>query len=574
MFFTACSNGNLAEKEFPDLSQEDKQYLISVAELGVKDFFEGRTIESKWPKEYGKIKNDVEVVLRLDGEVLGDFYLENKAGVAESIYQATIKILAKSKISEEKAKSLKIHIFLLGNEKVFDSNFELGIHALMVRKTSSNKLAVLDNVFAITGNYKVRRLFEKLCQKANLSIECFGQEGVEFFYFNTLHFGQDPFSDDVVTFYRGNVLLEEEVNEEMINDSLQLAKKWLIKNLKSDGQFVYIYNPANGDYSNDNNAIRQLMASRLLAELSQEDESLRDLHKKNLDYIFANWYKQSVPRDSRDGDFGYIELKGNSKIGSMAMALRTLVYSHYFEEYKKQAQKLVNTILAMQNEDGSFKAWFIEPYYQYDEDYLMTFYSGEAILSLLDYHEKTGDEKVLEAAKKSQDFYLEKYVTHLEENYYPAYVPWHSQSLNKLYKITKDKKYAEAIFILNDKLLEIQNAVGLPYKDLKGRFYSADTPQYGTPHSASDSVYVEGLAYGYEIAKMLGDKDHEERYRTAILLGVKNLINLQYKGPKMYFMKYPERVEGAIKYRVDDIRIRIDTTQHTIDAFRKILEVL
>ena len=35
----------------------------------------------------------------------------------------------------------------------------------------------------------------------------------------------------------------------------------------------------------------------------------------------------------------------------------------------------------------------------------------------------------------------------------------------------------------------------------------------------------------------------------------------------------PERIKGAIRYRVDNSRIRIDTTQHTIDAFMKIIKV-
>jgi hypothetical protein len=60
-------------------------------------------------------------------------------------------------------------------------------------------------------------------------------------------------------------------------------------------------------------------------------------------------------------------------------------------------------------------------------------------------------------AVKLADYYIEKYVENIEENYYPAYVPWHTIALNKLYKINKNKKYSEAIYILNDKLLEIQN---------------------------------------------------------------------------------------------------------------------
>ena len=38
----------------------------------------------------------------------------------------------------------------------------------------------------------------------------------------------------------------------------------------------------------------------------------------------------------------------------------------------------------MQHDDGSFDAWFIEPDYEYDEDSLLRFYSGEGMLGMLD----------------------------------------------------------------------------------------------------------------------------------------------------------------------------------------------
>ena len=63
-----------------------------------------------------------------------------------------------------------------------------------------------------------------------------------------------------------------------------------------------------------------------------------------------------------------------------------------------------------------------------------------------------------------------------------------------------------------------------------------------------------------------------ESYKESTLLGALNLINLQFEGANMFYLNHPERVEGAIRYRVSDNRIRIDTTQHTVEAFRSILK--
>ena len=207
-----------------------------------------------------------------------------------------------------------------------------------------------------------------------------------------------------------------------VNNSLNLAEKWLTFNLKEDGFFSYIYDPSNDEYPNKNNMIRQLMASRLLAEMSQMNSSLLDAHQKNLDYIFEHWYEE----DNETGH-GYIYYDEKSKLGAIAMGLRTLVYSPFFDDYKGEATKLANSILSLQGSNGSFEPWYIAPDYGYDADYLLTFYSGEAILSLVEMYDKTGNNSYLDAAIKSQEFYLDRYVTNLEKNYYPSYVPWHTQ---------------------------------------------------------------------------------------------------------------------------------------------------
>lgn len=78
----------------------------------------------------------------------------------------------------------------------------------------------------------------------------------------------------------------------------------------------------------------------------------------------------------------------------------------------------------------------------------------EGILALLEYFLKTNNTKRHDVALLSQDYYLQKYVEEIQENYYPAYVPWHTMSLYHTYQITQKKEYADAIFLLNDKLID------------------------------------------------------------------------------------------------------------------------
>ena len=188
----------------------------------------------------------------------------------------------------------------------------------------------------------------------------------------------------------------------------------------------------------------------------------------------------------------------------------------------------------------------------------------------MEYVEKTGDMRAYNTAVRAQDFYITHYVTNLKENYYPAYVPWHTASLALLYERTKNKKYADAVFVLNDKLLQIQDT-----ERFVGRFYNPATPQYGTPHASSDAVYTEGLAYAYDVAKMAGDAARTARYHDAIVLGVHNLESLRYEPRFWYFDdgEASERLRGGIMTNACSRWIRIDTTAHAIDGLTKILEV-
>jgi len=347
-----------------------------------------------------------------------------------------------------------------------------------------------------------------------------------------------------------------------IHEARKLGIKWIENNILNDGLFLYTTNIETGEIPTTNNAIRQLMASRVIALESQSNSELLSIHKKNLEYLMANWYRE-------ENGLGYVYFDEKSKLGANAMLLRTLVASPYFENYTNEAKALARGIVHLQKENGSFSAWYIAPPYKYNEEYLLTFYSGEALLALIEYYEKTGNEVYLEHAKRTASFYIKEYVDELEQNYYPAYVPWHTIALNKLHKISTNEAYANAIFSMNDKLLELQDT-----KVHVGRFYDPRTPQYGNPHASSDAVYTEGLAYAYEIAVLVGDEMRIKKYRDALTIGVENLLKLQISEKINGTPLSADKYVGALRIRDKNPWIRVDTTQHTIDAFDKILDVL
>ncbi|HEU4677228.1 MAG TPA: hypothetical protein VFS75_00745 [Candidatus Paceibacterota bacterium] len=376
---------------------------------------------------------------------------------------------------------------------------------------------------------------------------------------------------DVVCVARTKVVPDPRITEndavfaEAVRDARTLAFSSLVRSLDPvTSYFTYEEHP-NGTISNADNDIRQLLASRVLAEAAAFDSSYETLHERNLSVIMENWYKE-------DGEQAYVYAYGKSKLGANAMLLRVLVASPDFARYATEAKRLAAGILSLMHEDGSFEPWYKEPDYAYDRDYLLTFYSGEATLALLEYGEKVKDVAVLTDARRAEDHYIGAYVDDMSAHYYPAYVPWHTLALSHLFNATKDMRYANAIFALNDKLLELEDM-----EEFIGRFYDPETPEYGSPHASSDAVYTEGLATAYAVAKATGDAAHARAYRGTLTLAFQNLVNLQYEAPwYRIFDDHTARRKllGGIMTNACEAQVRIDSTAHAVDAFDAILRAV
>lgn len=514
-------------------------------------------------------KNTVIVVVRENGTRVGVGHSQT-SWLRRAVEQATKQAMGGNDLPKKGQQDVHIHL-LLDERTVFDpAVYDHGNYAVRMEKESTQRL--FRGSYGIETNRSTEKMLTELCKELWVTEQCYQlPDMVEIVMAPELHFGTTPQSDgDIVTFYRGKEFdTDLAFDEQEIREVLARANDWMEWSVMPTGQLYYQYYPSNGKYSSKNNMIRQLMWSRILALRSHDDPTVRKLHERNLAHILATWYEE-------DGDHAYIFYKNKSKLGATAMMLRVLVASPFFDEYTAEAEKLATTIAALQEEDGWFLPRRIEPDYTYDKDYLLTFYSGEALVALVEYYQRVWDMRRLEIALKSGEFYLQRYVAEIDQWYYPAYVPWHSIAWNHLYKITKDPRRAEGVFVLNDKLIEEMQRTPTNARspDRIGRFYNPAFSQYGSPHSSSDGVYMDGLAFAYELAVLMEDAPRMARYAESLALVAHNLGNLQYRDSDMYFMSHPERAEGAIRVHLRDNSIRIDTTQHMIDGFVKVVELI
>ena len=540
-----------ASHTLPLLSDAQRQRLLQAAERAVRDAAAAGAASA----DFDAMPHRAYVVLWRDGRRLSSHWSSGD-NLERTVMDAAAQ--AASGLPDRAGQPL-VHIQVMGRDRPLDDGgYRHGRHGLnFIRTKQANYFAS----YAMETKFREQKLLERLAQRL-ASVDT-GDAPMRRFYYAVDHFGRGP-DGGLVTYYMGSTpALQAGIDRDAYAAMVSLARAWLVGNVADSGPFRYLYYPSRNEWpASRNNVLRQLMASRTLAQLSREDPSLRSLHQRNLAYVFREWYRQEQDR-------GFILYRDKSKLGALAMALRTLVYSPFYEDYEAQARALVNGILWLRNPDGGFRAWYREPDYPFNEERLLFFYSGEALLALAAYAALTGDQAVLGAAEHSQAHYLARYVAQIDRYYYPAYVPWHVQSLNALYAITGTRDYLLAAMTLTDRVLDLQDP-GATEPYYRGRFFNPATPQYGSPHASSDAVYTEGLAHAVEMAHALGDEARVTRYSNALTLALANLDNLQYRGPRRYFSRCIPCVEGAFRIHATDNKVRVDSTQHALDAFLKV----
>ena len=333
-----------------------------------------------------------------------------------------------------------------------------------------------------------------------------------------------------------------------INNSLNLAIKWLISNLNQYGFYNHIYNYIDDDYIDDNNIYHKFKNTLLLSKLSSINSTVKNLHKNNLKYVIENYYHEN-------NSYGYIKYDNKSELLINAIFLRAILLSPYFDDYNIYAIKLSNTILSKQNEDGSF----LNDYLDKQATLLNINYSSEIIISLIEIYNKTLNEIYLEKAILAQEYY-NNYLTNIDKIYYGTLIPGNTKSLFKLYQIKHEDFYLSIIKNLNDIILNYQ----IRYGSSIGHFDNLLIDKNNYSFSSIDGLITEGLLYSYDLLK-LNISYNISNYKIGLILGAYNLIKLQYKGIN-------EKVEGAIKYSNNTDIIRIDSTQNSIDTFLKILD--
>ena len=442
------------------------------------------------------------------------------------------------------------------------SNIHRGIHGYEL--SYGDKAERFSPTYAIASNLSNKRLLELFKEKYKLTNTQM-ENDVRYCTFEGVQVLVYPGLTKAVLLERGNIFVpQSEVTGENTRNLAEGVIEWMLNNLHNDGRFTYKYWPSIGAESKAKNMIRLWMATTALGKVvaKTNQPKLWKIVERNIDYNLQNFYRE-------EGQYGLIEWDGKVKLGALAIATTAIVEHPKRKKWSRQEAAMRRTINYLWNNDGSFNTF----YKPKDRNDNQNFYPGEALLLWSILYKDNKDEQLLKRFMKTFEYYRK---WHLGNNRNPAFVPWHTQAYYKMWKQTGDDRLRDFIFEMNDWLLGVQQTEDdVVYRDTAGRFYEPNRP-FGPPHSSATGVYLEGLIDAFQLARQTGDKKRMDAYRTAILRGLRSIMQLQFTDEvDMFYISKSKRkyVRGGIRTTVYDNQIRCDNVQHNLMAILKIIDI-
>lgn len=359
-----------------------------------------------------------------------------------------------------------------------------------------------------------------------------------------------------VELYRGNrVIAPDEIDAATIDDMISTMGGWMLRHVDDSGKMAYKYWPSRGADSTANNTIRQFMASLCLVHFAkaQNDGNALELARRNIDYNLKTFMR------IEDGA-GIIEYGGSAKLGAAALAGLSILALPEFDEDLNQALALLKTgIDRLWQDSGAFRT-FHKPATRNDNQ---NFYPGEALLFWAELMHRQPDADLLDRMMKSISYYQAWH----QERRNPAFVPWHSQAIVRLYELTQHETLPPMVFAMNDWLLSMQQWGDASCPDFMGRFYDPRRPSFGPPHASSTGAYLEGLVAACRLADSIGDGERAEAYGRAIWRGIRSLRQLQFLDDvDTFYISRKHRVLGGLRTETYHNEIRVDNVQHGLNA--------
>ena len=386
---------------------------------------------------------------------------------------------------------------------------------------------------------------------------------------------------ETVAVTRGNTDVPE-ITPEVLRERIAMAGAQLTQETSEEGAITYEYQAAEDKLGGDDynilrhagTAYSMMQAYRVTGDRATYEATVRAM----------GFYRRAMKEDeSYPGEFfvrsvahldgrGLPRIGRRAKLGGIGLGLCMMVELEKAEPGTVDMD-LVRGMAAhverMQTPDGSFDSF-------YDWNGRETsirksiYYSGEAILGLLRFHQLTGDQHFLDVAVKGADYLVHKRWKSLGIELYTPPDAWLLQALEEMDRVAPDKARERYAFAVGEMIArhKLMDPLVVP-PDMLGADISGPS---SFPNAATAGSFGEALSAAARLEHRR--RPGETRFLTFAKYNAGFQLRNQFWGPNEYFLPNPERAHGGFRVKQDDAEIRNDYTQHNLSGLFGLLDLL
>ena len=551
--------GIAKQREGLNLSHQEREKLLKLARNEISHFFEKpNRLNSVTENKQVKKQTFLCFVTLYKYQKLLACVSQPASTIDESITLSTRKALQiailENNFSQE---NIYVEINLLFEEKSIDNisfiNLEksiaLGIDAIRIEHL--NKFAIFKNSVPIKNGYSLEQTLKKLAEKCGFESDILLSSETKISVYKVIEFREDFLTSEnkygLYDLYRGNpVILQNEITTELINHSVELTINLLNKFIANPNwpAYEYIYKENKFDTSHTPQAVLRILASaHVLGVYSGFKKNLAVLEstKHCINKILQKYLKIN-------NEFAYLEINNIVDIGTtgcLLLAINSISDQSTFLDLKGKLSAYLISAYDVENKKlipitkPDHRSLFHESEY---------YFPGITLNALLQSTNPNILSESMDIAKNVFAYYYHLY--HASPDGIKM-MTWMTSAYSKLFHLTKNDKYMEFIFQMNDGILSKQFNFHAKQIDIIGSFSKDGS-------SRTTSAITESLIEAYHLARLSNDNDRAIKYYEAICLALRFVLQSQFRPDNTF----NQDIIGGYKNSFFDANIRIDNLQH------------
>jgi hypothetical protein len=363
------------------------------------------------------------------------------------------------------------------------------------------------------------------------------------------------------------------INRRSVREAIVRAADYVLRQIRPDGSFAYIYYPATGthlppgEYSLPRHAGTTWFLS--LAYRVTRDPRYREGAIRAIDYLGA----RGIPSQCKATPYACIGEAHEADLGSAAISIVAMVeYQQATGDarFESLARRLGQFILWMQKDNGDFC-------HQYDpmarmkncKDILL-YYSGEAALSLAMLHRLTKDATWVKPLERALDFLTGENYDFFLGQFFIGEDHWTCIAAEAAFEAVNKDQYAHFCyeFARLNARAQVQPREG-PLDDLRGVF--AVTPFF-MPHNTPAGSRTESNVATYLLSLRRGEPQTD--ILRSLRLSIRYLVDQQIRPESSYLFPHPEAASGGMMQTPMRPNVRIDFVQHAAAAMARGIDLV